>query len=65
MACQQLISHVSASGRYLQNLAAEYHPRAVIGQIAAVKIYIEKLAGPNEAMQASEHPEVHDNFRIM
>jgi hypothetical protein len=54
MACQQLISHVSASGRYLQNLAAEYHPRAVIGQIAAVKIYIEKLAGPNEAMQASE-----------
>ena len=54
MACQQLISHLSASGRYLQNLAAEHRGTALTGQIAAVKGYIARIAGPAEALQASE-----------
>ena len=59
MACQQLISHVIASGRYLQNLAAEHHQTASPGQIAAVKTYISKIAGPVEALQASEAIQTH------
>ena len=59
MACQQLISHVSASGRYLQNLAAEHRQTAVAGQVAAVKTYIARIAGPDEAMQASEALQLH------
>jgi hypothetical protein len=59
MACQQLISHVSASARYLQNLAAEHRQTAVAGQIAAVKTYLARIAGPDEAMQASEALQLH------
>ena len=54
MACQQLISHLSASGRYLQNLTAEHCGTALTGQIEAVKGYIARIAGPAEALQASE-----------
>ena len=54
MACQQLISHVSASARYMANLSAEHQPTAVNGQMTALKTYIAKIAGPDEAMQASE-----------
>ena len=54
MACQQLISHVTASARYLATLSAEHQATALNGQIAAVKTYIAKIAGPCEAMQASD-----------
>ena len=59
MACQQLISHVRASSRYLGNLAAEHLQTAVNGQIAALKTYIAKIAGPDEALQASEAIQTH------
>ena len=59
MACEQLISHLSASGRYLQNLAAEHHGTALTGQIVAVKCYIAKIAGPAEALRASEAIQTH------
>ena len=59
MACQQLISHVRASGQYVGNLPAELQEKAMHGQIAAVKTYLEKIAGPEEALQASEAIQEH------
>ena len=59
MACQQLISHVRASGQYVGNLAAELQEKAMHGQISAVKTYLEKIAGPEEALQASEAIQEH------
>ena len=54
MACQQFINHVAASGNYLASLPAENQPTAAAGQLAAVNVYIGKLSGPCEALQAAE-----------
>ena len=59
MACQQFINHVAASANYLASLPAENQAAAVTGQLAAVKIYIAKLSGPQEALQAAQAIQDH------
>ena len=52
MACQQLVAHVEAAAQFLGQISAAQRAQALVGQISAAKVMIQRISGPAEALRA-------------
>ena len=53
MACQQLVEHVETAALFLGHISAAQRAQALVGQVNAVKVMIQRISGPAEALRAT------------